>query len=113
MLLGFLSLGLAGIGVILPVIPTKPLVILAAICFSRGAPRLGIWLENSRLWGPVLTDWHENGAIAPRYKALAVTMMGAVFLYSFVTGVPTWVLALQAVLIGAGAAFVLTRPNGA
>ena len=111
--LGLLALGLGGVGVILPVIPTTPFVILAAFCFSRGAPRLGAWLENSRLWGPILLDWRENGAIAPRYKAIAVTMMAAVFVYSLVAGAPVWVLALQAGLMGVGAAYVLSRPNGA
>ena len=112
-LLGLLALGVAGVGVVLPVIPTTPLVILAAFCFSRGSPRLGAWLETSRLWGPILRDWRKNRAIAPRAKAVAVTMMAAVFAFSLVASAPLWVLLLQAALIGVGAGYVLSRPNGA
>ena len=90
----------------------RPLVILAAICFSRGAPRLEAWLAGSRLFGPILADWRANGAIAPRYKVLAVAMMAAVLVYSLAAGAPVWVLVLQAVLIAVGAAYVLSRPNG-
>ena len=110
--LGLVSLAPAGVGVLLPVIPTTPLVILAAFFFSRGSPRLEAWLEDSRLFGPILAEWREHGAIAPRYKIIAVGMMAAVFLYALISGLPGWLLGLQAALILLGAGYVLSRPNG-
>lgn len=111
-LLGLLALALGVIGVVLPVIPTTPFVIVAAFFFSRGSPRLNAWLEGNRIFGPILADWRKNGAIAPRYKAMAVGMMGLVIVYSLWADAPVLVLTLQVLLIGIGSAFILTRPNG-
>lgn len=110
--LGLLALVLGAIGVVLPLLPTTPLVILAAFCFSKSSPRFEHWLVTHRLFGPIIADWRANGAIAPRYKVIAVTMMGAVFAISMVLGVPGLVLAIQGVVLALAATFVLSRPSG-
>ena len=110
-LLGLLSLLVGFIGIFLPLLPTTPLVILAAFAFSKSSPRFERWLLEHRIFGPIIADWRENRAIAPRYKAMAVGMMGAVFVLSLVMAVPGHVLAIQGVALGLAAAFVLTRPS--
>ncbi|MFP7674210.1 YbaN family protein [Marivita sp. S0852] len=108
---GAVSLAFAALGVVLPVLPTTPLVILAAFCFTRGSPRLAAMLENHPVFGPILSDWRASGAIATRFKVIAVGMMAAAFAVSVVAGVPPFVLAVQAVcMLGAGA-YVVTRPG--
>ncbi|WP_233270415.1 YbaN family protein [Chachezhania sediminis] len=110
--LGFVALGLGILGVALPVLPTTPFVILAAFCFGKGSPRLRQWLVDHHIFGKLITDWEKYGAIAPRSKALACTMMGAVFLLSLVMGLKWWILLIQGICLGGAATFVLTRPNG-
>lgn len=110
--LGALALGLGALGVILPVLPTTPFVILAAFCFGKSSPRLRAWLVNTRLFGPMIADWEAHGAIPTRVKALACAMMLAVFLISLMAGLSGRVLALQAIGMGLGAAYVLSRPSG-
>ena len=48
---GFLALGLAVVGAILPVMPTTPFVLLAAYCFARSSTRWHGWLTTNRLFG--------------------------------------------------------------
>lgn len=112
LLCGFLALGLGILGIVLPVLPTTPLVILAAFCFSRSSPRLAAWLENDPRFGPMIRDWRANGAIRPRHKAMAVGMMAAAFGLSLWLGLPGHVLAIQIICLGGAAWFVLTRPDG-
>ena len=50
--------------------------------------------------------------IAPRFKAIALCMMGAVLALSFALGLPWLVIAIQALCIAGAAAFILTRPSG-
>ena len=109
--LGLLSLAVGFVGIFLPLLPTTPLVILAAFAFSKSSPRFERWLLEHRIFGPIIADWRENRAIAPRYKAMAVFMMGAVFGLSLVMAMPGHVLAIQGVVLGLAATFVLTRPS--
>ncbi len=110
-LLGLLSLAVGFVGVFLPLLPTTPLVILAAFAFSKSSPRFESWLLRHRIFGPIIADWRSNGAIAPRFKAIAVGMMAAVFGLSLAMSVPGYVLIVQGVVLSLAATFVLTRPS--
>ena len=110
--LGLLALLLGLIGIPLPLLPTTPLIILAAFAFSKSSPRFERWLVEHALFGPIISDWRASGAIAPRYKVISVTMMAAVFGISLAMSVPGFVLIVQGVVLGLAAAFVLSRPSG-
>lgn len=49
-MIGCISLGLGIIGVILPILPTFPFVLLAAFCFARSSERLDGWFKNTKLY---------------------------------------------------------------
>lgn len=109
---GVLALALGAIGAVLPLLPTTPFVLLAAFAFTRSSPRLRARLEGSRAFGPIIRDWEASGAIAPRYKALACTMMGISLVGSIALGLALWVIAIQSVFLSGAAAYVLSRPSG-
>lgn len=112
-LIGVTALVLGAIGVIAPVLPTTPFVILSAFAFAKCSPKLHSWLMHNRTFGPIILDWRANGAIAPRYKALALAMMACAFVLSIITAVPPLVLVVQAFCMIGAASFILTRPNAA
>jgi uncharacterized protein len=72
---GFASLVLGAIGVVLPLLPTVPFVILAAFCFSKGSERYERWLLNHPRFGPMIRRWRTNHAVPLRAKQLAIVMM--------------------------------------
>jgi uncharacterized membrane protein YbaN (DUF454 family) len=109
--LGWLSVGLALVGAILPILPTTVFLILAAFLFGRGSPRARAWLVGHRLLGPPILRWEETGAIPWPAKLGASVAMLASLAISLFLGVPAWVLALQALCLAAAAAYVLTRPG--
>lgn len=108
---GAIALGLGVIGIVLPVLPTTPFVLLAAFCFGKGSPRLRAWIEQHPRFGPAIADWEQHGAVPKRAKRMAALLMAAAFLLSLWMGLPGWVLAVQGLCLTGAAAFVLTRPD--
>ena len=110
-LAGLLALGVGIVGIFLPVLPTTPLVLLAAFCFSKGSPMLRRWITGHRTFGPMIADWEATGAIPRMVKYTACGVMLVTFLVCLAMGLPVWVLMAQGTLMLIGAAFVLTRPD--
>ncbi|HEY9107684.1 MAG TPA: YbaN family protein [Roseateles sp.] len=73
--LALFSLALAVAGVVLPVLPTVPFLILAAWAGGKGWPALETWLLNHAHFGPAIRRWRESGAVPRRAKWLATVMM--------------------------------------
>lgn len=108
-LLAYVAVALALIGVVLPVMPTVPFLLLAAWAASRGSERLHRWLYEHPRFGQALIDWEQNHAISRRTKVVTVLLLAASWtIMYFRIGVP-WLLAGMALLFAAVLAFVLTR----
>ena len=109
-LLGILSLLLGGIGLLLPLLPTVPFVILAAFFFAKGSPGLERWLLEHPRFGPHITAWRTRGAISRKGKHAAF----AAFAASAAIGLimlefPFAAVPLLAALIGGS--WIATRPE--
>ena len=110
-LCGCLALVLAALGVVLPVLPTTPFVILAAFFFGKSSPRIEAWLIANPTFGPMILDWRANGSIRLKYKIISAAAMGGLFLVSLAMGVKGRVLIIQAVCMLAASLYVWTRPS--
>lgn len=110
-LLGVLFLVLGAIGVVLPLLPTTPFVLLAAWCFAKSSPRLHAWLHGSALFGPVLRNWEENRCMPRNARRMALLMMLGVGATSVLVFVPGLAFKLAgAALIATGCVVVLRIP---
>lgn len=112
LILGVLAVALASLGVVLPLLPTTPFLLVAAFCFARSSPRLHGWLLNHRVFGPFIHNWHKHGAISPTAKRAAVLTIVLAFAISVALGVAPLYLAIQAAVLACSATFILTRPDG-
>ncbi len=110
-LAGWAALLLGAAGVVLPVLPTTPFVLLAAFLFGKGSPRLRAWLTEHRTFGPLIADWEAHGAIPRPVKRLAVTVMALTFLASVIAGLGWIILTVQAICLSGAAMYILTRPD--
>lgn len=66
--IGLISFGLGSIGVILPVLPTTPFLLLSAYCFARSSKRFDVWLKQTKLYRIYIADYMENRIIPLKRK---------------------------------------------
>jgi len=109
--IGILLVPIGVAGVILPVLPGVPILILAAACFTRSSPRLEHWLVTHPVLGPDIIAWRERGAIAARAKFFALSMMAVAASLLALSAAHTIIKALVLTGMIGAAAFVATRPD--
>jgi len=68
-------LGLGIIGIVLPVLPTTPFLLLTAYCYDRGSERLHEWLMNNRVFGGYIRNYSEGRGIPLRAKITAISAL--------------------------------------
>lgn len=75
-------IGLAG--VILPVLPTTPFMLLAAACFLRASARFYNLLLNNPTFGPLILEWRRYRSIPWKTKLTAIVLMSATLASSII-----------------------------
>ncbi len=109
-LIGLVSLALGGIGIFLPLLPTTPFVLVAAIAFANSSERLHQWLLDHEVFGPLIDNWRRHGAISRSTKIVSLVSMLAIIAISVALAVPTHVIVIQVLVLSASAIFIVTRP---
>jgi uncharacterized membrane protein YbaN (DUF454 family) len=85
--LGFCSLGMAYLGVILPGLPYSIFVVGAAYCFAKGSPKMEAWLYNHKLFGPFLINWGQKRIFPQKMKYFMIAMMSTSLIIMYTTNV--------------------------
>ena len=111
LLLAYLFVALAIIGVFLPGLPTVPFLLLAAWFSAKGSKRLNKWLYEHPNFGSVLTNWEQQGAISRKTKIIAIIMIWGswALLLEFIVG--TWVFYVITATFLVVSIYLTTRPE--
>ena len=109
--LGIISITLGALGVILPLLPTTPFVLLAAFCLARSSDRFHAWLISHKVFGSVILDWQTRGAIGQKAKRMATASIVLVFAISLFLSVPAYLLGIQIIVLGGVLLFIWSRPT--
>ena len=101
LILGFISLSLGVIGIFIPLLPTTPLLLLAAWCFFRSSEKLYFKLINSKYLGSYIKNFRENKIIPLKTKIYIITLLWASLIYCifFVANGMLWLQILLAIIL--------------
>ncbi|WP_105664332.1 DUF454 family protein [Cronobacter dublinensis] len=99
LILGWLAVVLATLGVVLPLLPTTPFLLLAAWCFARSSPRFHHWLLYRSWFGGYLRHWQQYRAMPPGAKLRAILVILATFAISLWMVKIFWVRVLLLVIL--------------
>jgi uncharacterized membrane protein YbaN (DUF454 family) len=108
-IVGTIALIIGAIGLFLPVIPTTPLVLLAAACYYRGSDRLHTWILNSRWFGETIKNFHEGKGLNRSTKARAISMMWIMILISAWFFVSSLFIRVAIICVAIGVTIYLVR----
>ena len=74
-IIGTISLILGTIGIIIPILPTTPFILLASFCYIRSSKRLYYWLINHKLFGKYIYDYLVHKSVKKSAKITAITLL--------------------------------------
>ena len=105
---GLVSLALGVAGIVLPLLPTTPFLLLSAACFIRSSDRHYQWLINHKWFGRIIRDYRVHKSISPGTKVFAIIMLWATILYSvFFVAPMLWLRVLLIAIAVAVSAHIL------
>jgi len=99
---GTVSLALGAVGIVLPVLPTTPFLLLALACYCRSSEKMTHWMLNNRYFGKYLRNYRAGKGIPLKTKLLALTVLWTAIIYSAFFIVP--LLVVQVILFGVAVA---------
>ena len=105
MLLGF-------IGLLLPIVPTTPFILVSVWFFARSSKKLENWLINHKIFGKSIRDWKEKGVISKKAKLSAIPLIIFSFSATIYLNEIFYLDLFLAVLGLSISTFIVTRPNG-
>lgn len=73
--LGFLALGIGLIGVILPILPTTPFLLVTSFCFARGSERFHTWFTNSNIYKKHLESFVKERSMTLKQKVVLLSFV--------------------------------------
>lgn len=111
LILAWLSLGVACLGILLPGLPATEFVLLSVWAAGKGSPELQQWILRRPIIGQMYYDWQEHRSIALRYKIASSASMTLclILLYFTVSHTPSVIYA--SIGMGLGAFYIWTRPT--
>lgn len=77
--LAFVCVGLGALGVVLPILPTTPLLIAAACLFAKGSERFHRWFLNTKLYKKYIESAVKDGTMEKKAKRNMMVTLAIVF----------------------------------
>lgn len=81
--LGFLCVAVGAVGVVLPVLPTTPFLLLASFFFAKGSKRFHDWFLSTRLYKKHLESFVESRAMTLKSKLSILLPVSALLMLTF------------------------------
>ena len=99
---GTVCVGLGILGIFLPVLPTTPFLLLAAVCYARSSQRLYHWLLNNRWFGRYISNYLQGKGIPLKLKIWTICLLWIAILSSIIFAVELLAVRILLAVIAVG-----------
>jgi len=110
--IGMISLVLGIVGIVLPLLPTTPFLLLSACCFSHSSEKFHSWLINHRWFGPYIENYRSGRGMTLRVKVTTIALLwlsigsSVIFFVDFF-----WAKLVMITIACCVSCYLLTRPT--
>jgi uncharacterized membrane protein YbaN (DUF454 family) len=110
---GFISLILGIIGIVIPILPTTPFLLLASAAFAKSSKKFDRWLLNNKILGAYIKNYREGKGLPIKIKVLTLSLLWITILISMLFLLDLiWVLIiLLCIAIAVSLHIILIRPK--
>ena len=109
---GTVFLGLGAVGVILPILPTTPFLLLSAACYYKGSDRMNWWLLNNKLFGSYIRNYKDGRGISQKNKIFTLLLLWITIGYSIFFIVNNYIFQIGLLIISiAVTAHIISLPT--
>lgn len=98
-ILGFLSLGLGLIGIILPILPTTPFLLLTLFFFAKGSTRFYTWFIQTKIYHKYLKTFAEERSMTRKQKWRLMIFVDLILLSSMII-INQWLVTVLLLVVG-------------
>jgi uncharacterized membrane protein YbaN (DUF454 family) len=106
---GTVSLVLGAIGIVLPIMPTTPFLLLALGCYLRSSQRMTHWMLNNKYFGKYIRNYREGKGIPLKTKLFALTVLWTTIAISAIFVVPILIVQLILFIVATAVTIHLVR----
>ena len=113
--IGFIIMVIGIIGIVVPGLPTTPLMILASACFARSSQKFYDWIINNKMFGHHVKNYREGKGIPKRSKPIILSTLWFFVLFAVLIAIPDSAPVISKistlVLAVIGTIFIIMIPN--
>ena len=96
---GLISFALGAIGVVLPILPTTPFLLLSSFCFVRGSEKFDRWFRETKIYKKHLESFVNNRAMTMKQKITILLFADFMLIFPLIILDSIWLKGLIIVLI--------------
>ncbi|MBD3211259.1 MAG: DUF454 family protein [Candidatus Lokiarchaeota archaeon] len=111
---GTISLALGIIGMVFPILPTTPFLLLSAACYVRSSEKAYNWLIHNKIFGKIIRDYREGKGLPIKLKVITIILLWITILISIFFITILWIqilLIIIATLVSIHIILIKPKPN--
>lgn len=111
---GFISLTLGIIGIVIPILPTTPFLLLSSAAFAKSSEKFHKWLLNNKVLGAYIRNYKEGKGMPLKIKVITLCLLWFTILISIFLFLMNlfWVqILLFCIAIAVSIHIILIRPK--
>ncbi|MCW8802587.1 MAG: YbaN family protein [Candidatus Bathyarchaeota archaeon] len=106
---GTITLVLGAVGVVLPILPTTPFLLISLACYLKSSERMTHWMLNNNYFGTYIRNYKEGKGIPMKTKLFAISILWITIAFSGIVLVPIFVVQMILFIVATAVTVHLVR----